>query len=91
MVDMHSVNLDQMQDTDQLKTQLKAWLKAGETVELREQEHVLGRIVPEEPAVEPVAKRAVEWPDFEARARAIFGDRVLEENAVLMSREDSRY
>ena len=69
---MPSVNLRQLRDT----RQLKAWLKAGKTVELRERDRVLGRIVPEE-----TEKKPVEWPDFEARARAIFGDRVL--NALL--------
>jgi hypothetical protein len=80
---MPSVNLRQLRDTKQLK----AWLKAGETVELRERDHVLGRIVPEE-----TEKKPVEWPDFEARRKAIFGDRVL--NAVdqfLEDRENSRY
>jgi antitoxin (DNA-binding transcriptional repressor) of toxin-antitoxin stability system len=80
---MPSVNLRQLRDTKQLK----AWLKAGETVELRERDRVLGRIVPEE-----TEKKPVEWPDFQARARAIFGDRVL--NAVdqlLEDRENSRY
>jgi len=33
----------------------------------------------------------VEWPDFAARRKAIFGDRVFEVNAVLEAREDSRY
>ena len=79
---MHSVNLRQLRDT----RQLKAWLKAGETVELRERDKVLGRIVPEE-----LEKKPVEWPDFEARRRKIFGDRVFETNAVLDAREDSRY
>ena len=80
---MPSVNLRQLRDTKQLK----AWLKAGQTVELRERDHVLGRIVPEETAKEPV-----EWPDFEARARKIFGDRVLTPVADLIAdREDSRY
>jgi hypothetical protein len=79
---MHSVNLRQLRDTKQLK----AWLKAGETVELREREQVLGRIVPDE-----TVKQPVEWPDFAARARKIFGDRIFEKNAVLEAREDSRY
>jgi antitoxin (DNA-binding transcriptional repressor) of toxin-antitoxin stability system len=79
---MPSVNLRQLRDTKQLKT----WLRAGETVELRERDQVLARIVPET-AVKP----PVEWPDFEARARAILGGRVLEKNAVLEAREDSRY
>jgi antitoxin (DNA-binding transcriptional repressor) of toxin-antitoxin stability system len=75
---MHSVNLRQLRDTRQLK--------AGETVELRERDKVLGRIVPEE-----TVKPPVEWPDFAARRRKIFGDRVFEKNAVLEAREDSRY
>ena len=80
---MHSVNLRQLRDT----RQLKAWLKAGETVELRERDKVLGRIVPEE-----LEKKPVEWPDFEARARKIFGDRVLPGADLLIEeRENSRY
>jgi len=79
---MASINLRQLRDT----RQLKAWLKAGEVVELRERDKVLGRIVPEESVKQPV-----EWPDFAARRKAIFGDRVFEVNAVLEAREDSRY
>ena len=77
------MNLRQLRDT----RQLKAWLKAGETVELRERDKVLGRIVPEE-----LEKKPVEWPDFEARARKIFGDRVLPGADLLIEeRENSRY
>jgi antitoxin (DNA-binding transcriptional repressor) of toxin-antitoxin stability system len=79
---MPSVNLRQLRNT----RQLNAWLKAGETVELRERDTVLGRIVPEAPG-----KPAVEWPDAAARRKRIFGDRVFEKNAVLEAREDSRY
>jgi hypothetical protein len=77
---MHSVNLRQLRDTKQLKI----WLKAGETVELREL--VLARIVPEQPAQTPA-----EWPDAAARRRRIFGDKILDSNGVLDAREDSRY
>jgi hypothetical protein len=81
---MPSVNLRQLRDT----RQLKAWLKAGQTVELRERDKVLGRIVPEEPA----KKEPVEWPDFAARRRAIFGDRVFPVvESLLEDRENSRY
>jgi len=80
---MVSMNLRQLRDT----RKLKAWLKAGETVELRERNKVLGRIVPEETVTPPV-----EWPDFEARARAIFGDRVIPAVDILLEdRENSRY
>ena len=79
---MQSINLRQLRDT----RQLKAWLKAGETVELRERDEILAKIVPEE-----TPKPPVEWPDFEARRKRIFGDRVFEENGVLEARKDSRY
>ncbi len=49
---------------------------------------MLGRIVPEE----PVKKEPVEWPDFEARAREIFGNHVLPAvESLLEDRENSRY
>ena len=78
---MQSINLRQLRDT----RQLKAWLKAGETVELRERDTLLAKIVPEETPRAPV-----EWPDAAARRRRIFGDRVFE-NGVLEDRKDSRY
>jgi hypothetical protein len=40
---------------------------------LRDRNNVIGRIVP--PPQQPVSP--AEWPDFEARQKAIFGDRVL--------------
>jgi antitoxin (DNA-binding transcriptional repressor) of toxin-antitoxin stability system len=64
---------------------LKAWLKAGKTVELRDRDRVIGRIVPERPKDAPV-----EWPDFAARAKAILGDRILP-SIVIEERERSRY
>jgi len=78
---MPSVNMRELRDT----RRLKAWLKAGKTVELRDRDRVVGRIVPERPNEAPV-----EWPDFEARAKAIFGDRVFP-NAVIEERKRSRY
>ncbi len=80
---MASINLRQLRDT----RQLKAWLKAGETVELRERDKVLGKIVPEE-----TVKAPVEWPDFAARRKKIFGDQVLTVvDDFLADREDSRF
>jgi antitoxin (DNA-binding transcriptional repressor) of toxin-antitoxin stability system len=66
---MPSVNIRQLRDT----RRLKAWLRAGKTVELRERDRLIARIVPEAEAQKP----PVEWPDFAARAKKIFGDRVL--------------
>jgi len=62
------VNIRELRDTKRLKE----WLRAGKTVELRERDRVIARIVPENGN-----KSEVQWPDFEARAKATFGNRVL--------------
>jgi antitoxin (DNA-binding transcriptional repressor) of toxin-antitoxin stability system len=80
---MPSINTRQLRDT----RQLFAWLEAGEVVELRKRNRVVARIVPESPRTTPV-----EWPDFEARLKRIYGDRVLTPVADLIEdRENERY
>ncbi|MGD0735879.1 MAG: hypothetical protein ABR976_12065 [Terracidiphilus sp.] len=80
---MPSVNIRELRDTRQLLT----WLEAGEVVELRKRNRIVARIVPESPKIEPV-----KWPDFEARAREIFDNRVLPGADLLIEeREQSRY
>jgi hypothetical protein len=80
---MPSINLRELRDT----RQLKAWLQAGETVELRERNCVLGEIVPKKPASKPI-----EWPDFAARLKRNYGDRILPGADLLIEeREKSRY
>jgi hypothetical protein len=77
------MNLRQLRDTKQLK----AWLAAGEVVELRDRNKVLGQITPSEPATKPVV-----WPDFRARAKKIWGDRILPGADLLIEeRRNSRY
>jgi len=45
----------------------------------------------EEAASQPTSKkRRVKWPDVEARARRIFGERVMP-NLVLLEREEAAY
>ena len=78
---MASMNIRQLRNT----RRLKAWLQAGEIVELRERDRVLGKIVPAGSAAEPE-----KWPDFAARARIIFGKRVLP-GADLMIKERGRF
>lgn len=78
---MPSVNIRQLRDT----RRLKAWLRAGKTVELRERDLVIARIVPEQREEPPV-----NWPDFEARRKKIFGDRILP-GADLVIEERGRY
>lgn len=82
IVSMPSVNLRQLRDT----RQLLAWLQAGEVVELRKRNCVVARIVPESPKIKPV-----EWPDFEARARAIFGERVIPAVEMLIQDREDRF
>ena len=78
---MPSVNLRQLRDTRQLLN----WLEAGEVVELRKRNRVVARIVPESPRAEPV-----EWPDFAARRKRIFGDRVLPIVEDMIAERNSR-
>jgi len=80
---MPSIDIRQLRDTPQLK----AWLRAGKTVELRERNRLIGRIVPE-----VSANTVRKWPDFAARRREIFGDRVLPGAGLLIEeRERLRY
>ena len=79
---MPSVNIRQLRDT----RQLLAWLEAGEVVDLRKRNRVVARIVPESPRPGPV-----EWPDFEARARKIFGDRVIPAVEMLIEDREDRF
>lgn len=78
---MPTVNIRQLRDT----RRLKAWLRAGKTVELRERDRVIGRIVPEAVAAHPA-----EWPDFDLRRKKVFGDRTLP-GADLVVEERGRF
>jgi antitoxin (DNA-binding transcriptional repressor) of toxin-antitoxin stability system len=80
---MPSINIRELRDT----RRLKAWLRAGKTVELRERDRTIARIVPAGVPAEPR-----EWPDFEARRKKLFGNRILPgANPVLEERERARY
>jgi len=78
---MSSLNLRQLRDT----RLLKSWLRAGKTVELRERNQVIARIVPEPTVSGPPA-----MPDFAARRKKIFGNRILP-GADLVISERGRY
>jgi hypothetical protein len=78
---MQSITLRQLRDT----RQIKAWLKAGVQIEVRERNEVLGDLVPRTPP------RPVEWPDFAARRRAIFGDRVFPIVEDLIADREDRF
>ncbi len=78
---MPSVNIRQLRET----RRLKAWLQAGETVELRDRDRMIARIVPVNGA-----EWSGEMPDFAARARKILGGRVLPD-ALAEVRKRARY
>ena len=80
---MPTVNLRELRDT----RRLKEWLRAGKTVELRERDRVIARIVPSgSPALPAV------WPDFAARAKKILsGRKVPGADLLIEERERSRY
>lgn len=73
---MPSVNIRELRDT----RRLKAWLRSGKTVELRDRQEVIARIVPA-----PAAQTNPEpWPDFAGRRQKIFGKRLLSGAAVVI-------
>jgi antitoxin (DNA-binding transcriptional repressor) of toxin-antitoxin stability system len=78
---MPSVNIRQLRDTKRLK----AWLSAGKTVELRERDKVIARIVPQGSPSPPG-----NWPDFAALRKEIFGGRILP-GSDLVIEERGRY
>ena len=78
---MPTVNIRQLRET----RRLKAWLRAGKTVELRERDRVIAQIVPE---ALPSGHR--ELPDFAALRREILGNRILP-GADLLIEERGRF
>jgi antitoxin (DNA-binding transcriptional repressor) of toxin-antitoxin stability system len=84
---MQSITLRELRDTRKVKN----WLRSGVHIEVRERNEVIGDLVPRTPHPDNIRKTA-QMPDFAARRRAIFGDRVLTPvNDLLADREKSRY
>ena len=65
---MPAMNMRELRDT----RKLKELLRQGKSVELRDRNKVIGKIVPETAAAAPA-----EWPNFEAELNTIFGNKVL--------------
>jgi len=64
---------------------IEAWLAMGEEVVVTRHSLPVARIVKE-----TAVPKKIKMPDFEARARKIFGDRILP-NAVLEARKEDRW
>ena len=67
---MESMTIRELRNT----RRLQALLRSGKSIELRYRTRVIGHIMPESKAKEI---KKIEWPDFEARARKILGNRIL--------------
>ena len=78
---MPSVNIRQLRDT----RRLKELLSSGQTVELRERQNVIARIVPSQAPSGPE-----NWPDFARRRQKIFGKRLVS-GADLLIEERGRF
>ncbi len=64
---------------------IRRMLRQGKSIEVTERGQVIGRL-------EPVGAAGSEWPDFEARWKAQFGDRKLDPSgADLLKDERERY
>jgi antitoxin (DNA-binding transcriptional repressor) of toxin-antitoxin stability system len=61
---------------------IESLLKEGEEIQITKRRQVIARLVPER------SVRKVEFPDFRARKRAIFGDDVLEVTGAEIIRQD---
>ncbi|HTX41832.1 MAG TPA: hypothetical protein VMD25_08400 [Acidobacteriaceae bacterium] len=59
----------QLRDT----RQIERWLESGETLRLRKRNRPLAQITP----IDKPKSEEKHWPDFEARLKKIFGNRVL--------------
>jgi hypothetical protein len=80
---MASLNMRGLRDTKKVKT----LLRQGKSIELRDRNRVIGRIVPETEQAPPV-----KWPDFGAELKEIFGDRVLTPvDDLIKDRDDHRW
>jgi antitoxin (DNA-binding transcriptional repressor) of toxin-antitoxin stability system len=61
---------------------IETLLREGEEIQITKRRKVIARLVPEQPYVRP------EMPDFMARLRAIYGDKMHEETGAEIVRWD---
>lgn len=78
---MPSINMRQLRDT----RKLKGWLRAGKTVELRDRDQVIARIVPQS-----APRKRNPFPEIAALRKELFGSRILP-GADLVTEERGRY
>lgn len=64
-------------------SEIEARLKQGEEIVIRKRNHVIAKLVPLSPHPE-----TMDYPDFAARQRRIFGDKVLPATGVELVTQD---
>ena len=78
---MPRINLRQLRDT----RKVKQLLDAGDAIELCERNRVIARITPEKEGQE------TKWPDFAARLKQMWGDRVFNNQETLDEIREDRF
>lgn len=78
MIDIYIMPTATVADLRNNFRRVSAWIDDGQPVEITRHGRLFARLVP---AVEPVKKKVV-WPDFEARRKEIWGDRVFSTKEV---------
>lgn len=78
MIDIYIMPTATIADLRNNFRRVSAWIDDGQPVEITRHGRPFARLVP---AAEPVKKKFV-WPDFEARRREIWGDRVFSAKEV---------
>ena len=58
-------------------SEIESQLRQGETIEICKRKRVLGRLI-------PVRQKASIYPDFMARARKIFGEKILPVDGMIL-------
>ena len=83
---MHHMKQASVRDLRYNFPAVELMLRQGETIEITKRKRVIGRLMPVAPEAKP------QLPDFMARLRRIYGNRVLKpSNAELIARERDRY
>jgi antitoxin (DNA-binding transcriptional repressor) of toxin-antitoxin stability system len=67
--------------------QLLSWINAGEEIIITLRRKAVARIVP----TLPEKSKKPHWPDFKARQKALFGNKVLPGNTVAEERESYQW
>jgi antitoxin (DNA-binding transcriptional repressor) of toxin-antitoxin stability system len=83
---MHHMKQASVRDLRYNFPAVERMLRQGETIEITKRKRVIGKLSPVEPAAKP------KLPDFMARLRRIYGNKVLKPSgAEMIARERDRY